>query len=29
MSLIIGPTEPEQLKLFALELRTIASFDFV
>ena len=29
MSLIIGPIGPEQLVLFALELRTIAAFDFV
>ena len=29
MSLIIGPIGPEQLELFALELRKIAAFDFV
>ena len=29
MSVIIGPIGLEQLELFALELRTIAAFDFV
>ena len=29
MNLIMGPIGPEQLELFALELRKIATFDFV
>ena len=29
MSLIMGPIEPEQLELFALELGKIAAFNFV
>ena len=29
MNSIMGPIEPEQLELFALELGEIATFDFV
>ena len=29
MSSVLGPSGPEQLELFALELRKIAAFDFV